>query len=479
MLRRWGLGIALSLAGHLAAVGGVVAILVLRGSSLGGPVDVEISGMRLDEVHDLPLGPPAGGADPARRRPPPRARHHAPKTAGSGGELASRDHPAPEQAGAADVEDSTEGAPERPSSLRQYGPEGSRVTVLLRLDRLRETPYAAAVDAVLSRLPDRRDLLDGTGLDLYQSFDALLIATPNPLDYTVTFLAARHRLKDAELRAALERGASATNRILTWHAEERRPVAERRARVEHAGASRDDRLVIMPAPGLVVVTPPIYRSMLLGAGRAAAAVTADGGTEGHGVTASGTADGGATGAGDPAGDRQRWGALLRRIDAEDGILPPDAIAMLSAVDIFSARSLQRGLDTGPRAKGASGAGPIGQAGATPPATIFGMDVPKVLTAVIGAHPEPFVDITAEFENEAQARQWESAWPSLHQRLRTNAYVVLTGFSAVLARTELRRSEAVIHIHQTTTEAETLRVLQLIARFGGAPAPSRSPSPVAD
>src|SRR5204862_4648702 len=95
----------------------------------------------------------------------------------------------------------------RPQSVRSYGPAGSRVTALLRVDRLRDTPYTAAVDALLMRLPDRRDLMQGTDLDLYRDFDALLVATPNPLDPAVTFLAVRHRLSDAALRQELEKGA--------------------------------------------------------------------------------------------------------------------------------------------------------------------------------------------------------------------------------------------------------------------------------
>ena len=68
-------------------------------------------------------------------------------------------------------------APPKPQSVRSYAPEGSRVTALLRVDRLRDTPYAALVDAMLMRLPDRRDLLEGTDLDLYRDVDALLVAT--------------------------------------------------------------------------------------------------------------------------------------------------------------------------------------------------------------------------------------------------------------------------------------------------------------
>ena len=298
----------------MAVVGGVVAWLFVNGLTFSGAVDVEITGMRLDEVHDLPLGPPPGAGEEAgaRPRPPPRRRMPRPPAEEAGGELAGK--AARDEGAGADEVVPDEGTP-RATSLRQYGPEGSRVTVLLRLDRLRGTGYVPALDALLGRLPDRRDLLEGTGLDLFETFDALLIATPNPLDYTVTFLAARHRLKDAELRTALERGAKATSRVLSWRTEGRRPFAERHARA-HAGSppvvSRDERLIVLPAPGLVVVTPPSYRSLLLASMKprpvtpvpdAGAAGDAAGEARARGTEAVGAATAGGAGSSEPSGAR--------------------------------------------------------------------------------------------------------------------------------------------------------------------------------
>src|SRR5215831_8923203 len=86
MLRRWSLGLAVSALVHALAFGGVMALVLVRGG--GGPVDVEITGMSIDEVKDLPLGPPPGGArtGPGRRAPHPRA----PRAADEAGTLASR-----------------------------------------------------------------------------------------------------------------------------------------------------------------------------------------------------------------------------------------------------------------------------------------------------------------------------------------------------------------------------------------------------
>ena len=362
MLRRWGSAFVLSIAVHVAVAGGVVGAMMWNGLTFSVPIDVDVVGMRMDEVHDLPLGPPPGAPEP-KASGAPRARKRVARAPAADGELAAEKPAKKDEAGAEAEPPDADAAPPRVSRLEQYGPEGSRVTALLRLDRLRGTPYVPALDAILGRLPDRRDLLEGTGLDLFQAFDALLIATPNPLDYTVTFLAARHRLKDGELRAALDRGARATGRSLDWRTEGRRPFAERHGRHAAAGATRDERLIVLPAPGLVVVTPPVYRPLLLAMARPHSTVAAagargrgrgDAGTAAAAVAEAAAGSGAGNGAVAHEADGQ-WGALLRRIDAEDGIMPADAVAMITATDLFGVRNLARGVDPGSRA-GQPGAG---------------------------------------------------------------------------------------------------------------------------
>lgn len=448
-MRRWGLVIGLSLVIHALVVGGAVGIALLLGIPFGRTVDVEITGMSLEDVKDLPLGAPPGGPQAQKTesaaRPPPRSPH--PAEAGAGELFPTRDE-GKRRRSRGDEPRAPE-APEpvpRPTDLRQYGPEGSRVTALIRLDRLRATPYGPAVDEMLMHLPDRRDLIDGTGLNLYKDFDAILIATPNPLDYTVTFLAARHHLSDTQLKAALDRGAKFTGRVLNWRTEGRRPVAERHARVPGTGALRDERIIVLPAPGLAVVTPPVYRSMLLRPPRPRGAAAPDGGADGGDAVGDRSSATAPSSPGPPEGDA--WRALLRRIDAEDSILPPHAVAMLNAVDIFSARTLRRGLGA--------------VAGSAP--TIFDLPVPKVMTLVLGVDPRPFAELTAEFADEAAARRWEAAWPGLRNKLAVNPYLVLSGFVSLLGRVDLDREGAVVHLHQTATEGETIRLLQLVARF---------------
>jgi hypothetical protein len=430
MVRRWSLGLALSVALHVAVVCVWVGWTAFRDAAPGA-VDIDVVGMRVDEVKDLPLGAPAAGARPA----PARARVHAPASTEKDGTLASRDEPAPARAGG-DV-DGDEGGVPRVNDVRALGPAGARLTVLLRLDRLKGTPFAEPVDRLLMRMPDRRDLLEGTGLGLYDDFDALLVSTPNPLDPTVTFLAAHHHLADAKLRAAIDRGARATGRVIAWRTEDRRPWGERRATSAAAPppGARDERIIVLPAPGLVVVTPPAYRKLLLEHGRPPTA--ADGGVA---SVASSARDGGAD-AGAPPPTAPSWSALLRRIDAEDGLLPPNAMAMVTAADLLKPGTTSwMGVD---------------------------LDVPRELAAVLGGVPEPFVEVTGTYADEAQARRVEVTWPALQRKLRSNAYVVLGGLSAIVARATLTREGLSVVLRVTTTPDEAQRLLQMTtAALGG-------------
>jgi hypothetical protein len=79
---------------------------------------------------------------------------------------------------------------------------------------------------------------------------------------------------------------------------------------------------------------------------------------------------------------------------------------------------------------------------------------------VGGDPEPYVELTAEFADEAAARGWETTWPVLQRKLRTNPYLVLGGFSAIVGRVTSAREGAVVRLRVTSTTEETVRLLQL-------------------
>jgi hypothetical protein len=437
MLRRWTFGLFVSVLAHV----GVVAVgLALGARGFVGPVDVQLADFRVVELKDFPLGAPESGAG-AKPRARARARSRAPEVTAPAGTLATRPGDETPQPGSSAAED--EAAPAPTNDLGAYGPAGSRLTVLMRLDRLRGTAYQAPVDGLLVHLPDRHDLLDGTGLDLFGDFDALLIATPNPRDPTVSFLAVRHHLDMGAMRAALGRGARATDRVVSWRREAGRLVGERRAIAGKGAAAptraTDDRIVVLADPGLAVVTPPAYRALLLEPPhRATAGASGDAGPDADGGV-SGSESGGPDGGAPPG-----WATLLARIDAEEGLMPPDGVVMLKAVDILRASAP------------ASGGLPV----------VYGMEVPPEVSATIGVDDGPYLDVVAEFKSEAPARHWEAEWPALQRRLRTNPYVMVGAFSPLIARVTLTREGSMVRLHVNATSEEALRLLQIASTFAG-------------
>jgi hypothetical protein len=435
MLRRFGLGLVLSAAAHLAVV---VIGLAMGARGFSGPVDVEIAGgVSLEAVKDLPLGGPPAGEGKAES--PARRRSRAPE-APADGTLASRAGKDEKTAGSSPTDDDLGPAPT--SDLKAYGPQGSRLTVLMRLDRLRGTDYVAPVDELLMRLPDRRDFISGTGLDLFMDFDALLMATPNPLDPSVTFVAVRHHLDDAKVRSALNQAAKGSDHTLTWRTQGGRPIAERHAR-QGTAPRADDRLIVLAAPGLTVVTPRAYRALLL-----APAPSPDGGTGESTAASRAGPDGGAPAASPLTGG---WATLLTRIDAEEGLMPPDGAVMVNAVDIFKSRAPAPGE----------------------PPVLYGMPVPAAVNAVVGVADGPYLDVIAEFKDEAPAAHWEAQWPTVQRKLRTNPFLVLSGFSPLVTRARLEREGRTVRLHLAVSRDETLRLLAmashfLTSRYGHAP-----------
>ena len=282
----------------------------------------------------------------------------------------------------------------------------------------------------------------------------------------ITLRGLRYPLTDAEMRTALQRGARATGRELLWRTERGRPFAERRSvgAAASSSAGRDVRLILLAAPHLVVVTPPAYRGVIL---RSRPPRRAGGAAENFdGGAPDGKAGSGGTGGGDGNGadpeNNDSWAGLLGRIDAEDSVMPNDAVAMLSVVDLFSARGAQSAVGVGAGRRGSVDGEARGGEDRASGATVFGLPVPRVLTATLGVAPQPFATIDAELEVEADAIRWEREWPGLRQKLLTNPLVVLTGFSGLVARATLERTAAVVRLRIDATELETTRLLQLAA-----------------
>jgi hypothetical protein len=238
--------------------------------------------------------------------------------------------------------------------------------LLVRLDRLRSKTYAALVTELLARVPDCGTLLQGTGLRLEESFSTLWLATPNPSDGELTSLVARHQTPDLEMRGALDQGTTGRSESLTWGFAEGRPYALRRVGTVAAPQSEGERVVALADPGVLLVTPPPERHLLI-AGTPAAT--------------------GGAGAGGPSSPAPGWKLLIGYMQAEEDALPGDAFAMLTEVDLLTPATL-RDL----------------------PWT-EGLPMPQRLRATVSDADRPVLELVATFATAEEGLAWENAWPN--------------------------------------------------------------------
>lgn len=463
--RRAAIALGASLAAHVAVVVAAVAVGLWQGLPLLGQNKLELVSVDVREIKELPLGPPpvprsapeGGGAKPKRkprpRVPSPEAALFGGRDAGAGDAGAGDAGPGDAGTGvgdaAGDLRGYGDGGPPRLRDLRSLGPETSRLTALLRLDRLRASPEApatiVAIDGLLKLLPDRRRLIDGTGLDLYRDFDLLLIATPNPVDDAVTFLAARHRLTDDAFKAAMDRAATAQGRAIAWSTEGGRPVGVRKVRAAVPGQrpDRDDRVLLLLARGLAIIAPPAYAALLLPETAVRLGVARPDAGAGPGAAQVGTAR------------AATWRQLVERLDAHAEAMPADAIVMMTAVNLWR----RRGGSSDP---GSAPGAPAAQA----PQVVLGetLPLPEVLNIVSGVEPTPFLEIGLQMTTGADAEEAERRLPGLKQRALTNPLLLLGGWTAIVARAQIRRLDETVTIRTTAAPQEMRRILLTITNL---------------
>lgn len=84
-----------------------------------------------------------------------------------------------------------------------YAPGNARMSVLLRLDRLRGTPYEAPTGRLLDSVPDFRILLEDTDIEPMKDFDAIFSATADPRYIQESFMVVRHSLGEQGMKDVL------------------------------------------------------------------------------------------------------------------------------------------------------------------------------------------------------------------------------------------------------------------------------------
>ncbi len=143
------------------------------------------------------------------------------------------------------------------ADFRPYVPAGDKIAVLLRLDRLRGTPWAPRIEAILAPMPDHRSILGEGTATMADLFDVLLISSSAPRDVAATNLAARGTMSAPALRDLIDRPAQP----VAW-SPARGGALGRRAPSE-LKLARDERVFLMPYPGWVVLAAPVHLGVLI------------------------------------------------------------------------------------------------------------------------------------------------------------------------------------------------------------------------
>ncbi len=136
------------------------------------------------------------------------------------------------------------------ANLLSYFPPGEVITVLIRLDRFRDTQWAEPMQAILGPMPDYQAIVGTRQISMADLFDTLVISSPRPEDVTATTLVARYRQSAAYLRGFLDHGEARTK----WRAVRGGALGVRQP--SSLIARRDRRVFLMPFPGVIVLCHP-------------------------------------------------------------------------------------------------------------------------------------------------------------------------------------------------------------------------------
>ena len=145
------------------------------------------------------------------------------------------------------------------ANLLSYFPDGHVVTVMVRLDRVRGTEWAAHAEKLMKPLPDYHALFGDGDVKLVDKFETIVISTPSPRDAALTTLVARTTMSRPALRTFL---ASPTSPVV-WSAGKGGLVGRR----THPAFPNDTRVFLSPFAGWFLLVQPSDVTGMLGVAR--------------------------------------------------------------------------------------------------------------------------------------------------------------------------------------------------------------------
>jgi hypothetical protein len=124
----------------------------------------------------------------------------------------------------------------------------ANVRLIVYTERIRNQPLGPRVGTLLGQAPQWRDFFGPAGLDPIKDVDRILIAGPQLRDSSQVVAVLKHNVSEGRMKQALDAIVHRDPTNGGW-LDAGVPAAT-------AKADRAERVFVMPAPGIVVVTPP-------------------------------------------------------------------------------------------------------------------------------------------------------------------------------------------------------------------------------
>lgn len=145
----------------------------------------------------------------------------------------------------------------RTSSIDQLGPAAANFYLMLANRRLRKLPFAEEAIDVMAPMYDFRYLVHGAGFHPFHDFEYIVIASPNVLDVSQTFLAVQTRLPRAEIIKGLDRASAAEGLVNRWQPRGELLVAEP-VPIDPDARDWDPRWLVLTSDDILLYVRPEY-----------------------------------------------------------------------------------------------------------------------------------------------------------------------------------------------------------------------------
>jgi len=313
--------------------------------------------------------------------------------------------------------------PAASADLGPYAPGDARVIAILHADKLRKNPLRAGAEELLAALPDTEMILAGTGLNPFDDFDTIMVATADPADVSETFLAGRSIHGAAALKKAL---AGPDGKRVRWI-----DAGERAIGMRARAPKWDPRLYVVAGPEWMVFGRPEQLGALADPpAPAGAAPSGDGGADDEfasdaGVSPTGTAP-------VPPG----WAKRLGQIRTVAGEEVDGPALVLSVADVRGALRLPKSLRA---------------------------PIPKQATLAVRLDAEGAIGwATIVFDDDAALQAFLVEWKGWRDAAARDQFSALLGVPALMDRVELTPEGARLHLRTRMKAQQVGSLLRLVA-----------------